>query len=192
MSKRIARRVIASRFLVVQWTEAYSPRMTQSNSASSNLLDRRPDADLYERDFYRWTVEQAHAVRDGRWDDIDWENLAEEIDSVGRNDKRSVRSHLSVLLAHLLKCVVQPDRWTMSWDYTIRTQRREISLLLDRNPSLRGLPAQNFGKAYADAIFLAHRDTGLGEEPFPESPPFTLEEALSPDFFPGPPRRRSR
>jgi hypothetical protein len=152
----------------------------------------REVSDLYERDFYQWTVTQAQAVRESRWDELDWENLAEEVESVGRNDRRAVRSHLEVLLAHLLKCIVQPERWTESWDNTIQAQRRDIAQLIERSPSLRSLPAASVGDAYAYAIFLAHRDTGIDEDDFPHKPSFTVDEALSPDFFPGPARERDR
>jgi hypothetical protein len=166
--------------------------MTRAISDQAELLARSRPSDLYERDFYRWTVEQARAVRNGQWDDLDWDNLAEEIGSVGRNDRRSVKSHLKVLLAHLLKCIVQPERWTESWDHTIRAQRNEIVVLLDHSPSLRGMPGEAFREVYKDAVFLAHGDTGISEDGFPEEPPFTVEDALSADFFPGPARASGR
>jgi hypothetical protein len=139
---------------------------------------------MYDSDLYNWTVSQARAIRDRRWQDVDWENVAEEIESVGRSDRRAVRSHLEVLIAHLLKCIVQPERRTASWDQTIRNQRAAIAKLLERNPSLRGLPAERFEETYGYALALAHRDTGLDESRFPKEAPFSLDEVLSPDFFP--------
>ncbi len=160
--------------------------MAQSQPHSTTVLERPTGVGQYESDFYAWTVAQADAIRAGRWDELDWDNLAEEIESVGRNDRRAVRSHLEVLLAHLLKCIIQPVRWTESWDHTIRAQRQAIDELLAGSPSLRGLPAERFDDAYRHAVLLAHRDTGIDEDKFPAEPPFTLAQALSPDFFPGP------
>jgi hypothetical protein len=153
-------------------------------------LDRhKGTTDSYEGDFYAWITSQTRALREVRWDELDWENLAEEIESVGRNDKRAIESHLKILLAHLLKCLVQPERRTDSWDQTIRTQREEIQALLRRSPSLGRLPVERFGEAYESALRLAARDTGISETKLPQVPPFSLEETLSPSFFPAPPRR---
>lgn len=164
--------------------------MAKTKSSGVGVLDRLGAASAYDSDLYTWSVNQARAIREGRWDDVDWENVAEEIESVGRSDRRAVRSHLEVLIAHLLKCVVQPERRTPSWDQTIRAQRSAIARLLDRNPSLGGLPAERFGEVYGYAVSLAVRDTGIDEGRFPKEPPFTLEEVMSPDFFPGPARKR--
>ena len=160
--------------------------MTSPKLDTATLPERNEASDLYERDFYRWTLVQARALRESRWHELDWENLAEEVESVGRNDRRAVRSHLEILLAHLLKCMVQPSHRTASWDRTIKAQRAGIAALIDRSPSLRSLPADRFDEAYASAVFLAYRDTGISEDQFPPKSPFTLEQALAPDFFPGP------
>jgi hypothetical protein len=160
--------------------------MANARSDGVGVLDRRSAASSsYDSDLYSWTVTQARAIRDKRWQDVDWENVAEEIESVGRSDRRAVTSHLEVLIAHLLKSIVQPERRTASWDQTIRNQRASIARLLDRNPSLRGFPAERFEETYGYAVSLARRDTGLDESRFPKQPPFSLEDVLSADFFPG-------
>jgi hypothetical protein len=164
--------------------------MARPQPDTTTVLERPPGEATYDGDFYAWTVAQADAIREGRWDDIDWDNVAEEIESVGRNDRRAVESHLEVLFAHLLKCLVQPERWTESWDHTIRVQRKAIIQHLQRNPSLGNLPAERFARAYRHSLFLAHRDTGIGEDKFPAEPSFTLDQTLSPDCFPGPVRSR--
>ena len=140
---------------------------------------------LYETDFHKWAAEQARAIRDGRVSAIDWDNVAEEIESLGRRDRRALENHLEILIAHLLKCMMQSDRRTASWYATIREQRKQIARLLERNPSLRTLPKRYYDAAYGEAIRRAVRDTGLGEESFPEASPFTPDEALDPDFLPG-------
>lgn len=162
-----------------------------SAKTETTTLDRGgKNTDLYERDFYVWVITQTKALRENRWADLDWENLAEEIESVGRNDQRAILRHLEVLLAHLLKCLLQPERRTRSWDLTIRSQRERISMLLERNPSLRDLPDTRFEKTYRRAVHLAGRDTGLDEGEFPATPPYTLEQVLSAEFLP--PQRKER
>ncbi len=159
--------------------------MASLKTQAGTLTPHRGLSDLYERDFYSWTEEQSRALRESRWDDLDWENLAEEIETVGRNDRRALVSHLEVLLAHLLKCLVQPERRTRSWDRTISAQHDDMAELIERNPSLARTPADRFAEACARAIRLAARDTGLDEERFPATPPFTLADALSTRVFPG-------
>ena len=61
----------------------------------------------YEEDFYAWTVEQARLLRLGDLSAIDVANIAEEIESVGRSDRRALESRLTVLLTHLLKWRIQ-------------------------------------------------------------------------------------
>lgn len=139
---------------------------------------------LYERDFYEWTHAQARALRQSNENQIDWDNVAEEIESLGRNDKRSLESHFEILVAHLLKCLVQPSRRTRSWDVTIREQRKQIAKLLRKNPSLQDVPATQFSDLYADAVWRAARDTGLQEGDFPAASPFTLGEIFDPNFTP--------
>lgn len=92
---------------------------------------------LYETDFYAWTQQQAAYLRQGKFELLDLENLSEEIESLGRQEKRELRSHLEVLLAHLLKGHYQPEQRSKSWIYTIREQRRRIERHLKENPSLK-------------------------------------------------------
>jgi hypothetical protein len=151
------------------------------------LADARTKSEtrsLYESDFHAWAAQQARSIRHMRAADIDWENVAEEIESLGRRDRRALENHLDVLIAHLLKCLVQPERRTASWDLTIREQRRQIARLIERNPSLKDVSARRYEAAYADGIWRAVRDTGLAEGEFPGAPPFSLAEALDPDYLP--------
>ncbi len=84
----------------------------------------------YEKDFYAWTVEQARLLRAGELSALDVANIAEEIESLGRSDRRELGSRLTVLLLHLLKWRSQPDTRSKSWLATIREQRRQIEKLL--------------------------------------------------------------
>ena len=138
----------------------------------------------YEQDFYAWTAEQARLLRSGELGAIDAANIAEEIESMGRSDRRELRSRLVVLLTHLLKWRHQPDARSTSWSGTIREQRRQIELVLDDSPSLRPEVAQALAHAYADARDNAAEETGLPEAEFPVECPFTLDDLLSRAFLP--------
>ena len=83
-------------------------------------------SDLYETDFYTWTVEQAQFLRDGAWDSLDIQNLAEEIETLGKQDRRELRNGLRVLIGHLLKWEYQPGKRSRSWSNTIYEQRYQI------------------------------------------------------------------
>src|SRR5215216_2809519 len=90
----------------------------------------------YNRDFYSWLMEQARLVREGRWDELDRDNLAEEIESLGREQFNKLESALRVLLLHMLKWDHQPDKRTRSWALSIKAQRIAVRRLMDINPGL--------------------------------------------------------
>ncbi len=139
---------------------------------------------LYERDFYAWTTEQAALLRAGKLDRLDIENIAEEIESMGRSEKRELVNRLAVLLTHLLKWRFQPGFRGNSWRLTIMTQRRALIRHLRDNPSLRSLIAEALRDAYGDARIEAERETGLDGGLFPVESPFTFEQAINEDFWP--------
>jgi ribosomal protein L29 len=140
----------------------------------------------YESDFYAWTAEQARLLRSGELSAIDAANIAEEIESMGRSDRREIKSRLIVLLCHLLKWRMQLEMQSTSWSGTIREQRRKIEELLSESPSLRPSVPEMLPPAYADAREDAIEETGLPETAFPEACPFTAEEVLSRTFLPEP------
>lgn len=140
----------------------------------------------YEEDFYAWTVEQARLLRAGELSGIDVENIAEEIESMGRSDRREINNRLIVLLVHLLKWQLQPQMQSKSWSATIRELRRKVEELLSELPSLRPTVPEILPQAYAEAREDAQEETGLGETAFPETCPFTPEEVLSRGFLPEP------
>ncbi len=92
---------------------------------------------LYKQDFYAWTQRQAELLRAGQLGELDIENLIEEIESLGRQERQELRNRLGVLLGHLLKWHYQPEARSKSWVYTIREQRQEIQRHLKENPSLK-------------------------------------------------------
>jgi hypothetical protein len=139
---------------------------------------------LYYTDFYAWTQEQAELLRSRKWDRLDTINLVEEIESLGRAEKRELRNRLEVLMGHLLKWQYQPEGRGKSWRSTIREQRRKVNQLLQENPSLKPYLAEAIAVAYESAKDLAVRETDRDYDFFPESCQYTTLEILSTDFLP--------
>ncbi|HZK90304.1 MAG TPA: DUF29 domain-containing protein [Stellaceae bacterium] len=142
------------------------------------------NAIAYDDDFFTWTQEQARLLRDGEFADIDVENLAEEVESMGRSVRRGLRNRLTILLMHLLKWRYQPMFRSRSWSGTIREQRAQAQSLMDESPSLSSLLADQLSEIYASALTKAAGETGFAETGFPITCPFTPEQILSEDFLP--------
>lgn len=136
----------------------------------------------YQQDFYGWTQEQAQLLKAQKFQLIDWQNLAEEIEDMGRSEKRQLESRLEVLIMHLLKWQFQPSLQSRSWELTIKEQRLRIKKLLSENPSLKPALDEVIEKVYPFAIISAEKETGLSA--FPETCPYSLTDILSPEFFP--------
>jgi hypothetical protein len=133
---------------------------------------------LYEQDFYQWTQEQASLLKAGALSEIDIENLIEEIESMGKSQKRALESRLTVLIMHILKWDYQPEYQSKSWKSTIITQRKEIIRLLRMNPGLRNTLNDLFNEIYNDAVEIASAETGLTESSFPKTCPYTIEQVM--------------
>ncbi len=142
---------------------------------------------LYESDFHAWLKDQATKLRDRSHNDLDWENLAEEIESVGRSERHQIRSRLEILILHLLKWQFQPGRRSESWRITISEQRVWISDIIEMSPSLKRFPAQVFKEVYRRGRQRAVDETGMLPSVFPADAPFTIAQALDPKFLPGEP-----
>ncbi|GET41373.1 DUF29 domain-containing protein [Microseira wollei] len=130
--------------------------------------------ELYEKDFYAWTQEQAKFLRDGKWNCLDASNLALEIESLGRQERRELENRLGILPGHLLKWEFQSDKRSKSWFATIREQRRQILKLLDQSPSWKPYLPETLQDAYQDGLDLAVGETSLGYKDFPEQCPDEL------------------
>jgi Domain of unknown function DUF29 len=142
----------------------------------------RPAGAEYERDFYSWTFEQARLVREGRWEGVDRENVAEEIESLGREQFAKLSSAIRVLLLHMLKWDHQPERRGRSWALSIRTQRLDLEDVLDGNPGLRPRIGEAIARAYRKARVEAVQETGLDEVTFPEQCPYSWDDIVGRDF----------
>jgi len=141
-------------------------------------------AELYDEDFYQWTVRNAELLRAGRVSEADLAHIAEEIEDMGRRERRELLSRLSISIMHLLVWLAQPDRRGNSWTATIRLQRKEIGDLLLEMPSLRRYLAKNLPRAYEYGLVSAVAETGLPAEAFPSTCPFPLDAVLDPEFLP--------
>jgi hypothetical protein len=141
-------------------------------------------SESYDRDFYAWANEQASLLRGGRLGEADIAHIAEEIESMGKTEKRELVSQLQVLLLHLLKWQFQPGLRGASWEASIRVQRNDLDDHLEDNPSLKALLPQAIERAYRNAVIAAKAETGLSGSTFPAVCPWTFEQMMDPDFWP--------
>ena len=141
-------------------------------------------AQLHDADFYTWTQQQADHLWAGRLDALDALHLIEELESMGARERRELETRLSILLQHLLKWRYQPERRGSSWRNTIKVQRIDAGRVLADNPGLTPKLPELFEAAYERARLLAAADTGKEESDFPEHPPLTFDQAMSPDYWP--------
>ncbi len=138
----------------------------------------------YDDDFYTWAMTQADAVRRRSANEIDWENIAEELESLGKGEARELFSRYVVLLTHLLKWLYQPERRGTSWSATIAIQRRMLARHLRQNPGLKSSEPDEFLDAYGVARLKAHKESKLDLAVFPDAPPFTLEQVKDDAWLP--------
>jgi hypothetical protein len=139
---------------------------------------------LYDRDFYAWNREQAALLRAGDVQRADLENIAEEIESMGKTEKRELINRLTILLLHLLKWQFQPALRSRSWKLCIEGQRIDLEDHLQDNPSLKAIVAPFVANAYRRALIEAERETGLDAGTFPATCPYTFDQMITKDFWP--------
>ena len=139
----------------------------------------------YDTDFFRWTQEQGRLLRSGATRGLDWDNLAEEVETLGRSERREIRSRLAVLLLHLLKWQFQSEARSHGWQGTIIEQREQLLSTLNDSPSLRSYPLEILDEAYVIARLKAAGETDLPLTTFPEVCPYSVDQLLEADFLPG-------
>ena len=146
----------------------------------------RSAATSYDKDVILWSQEQARFLRAGRFAELDVEHLADEIEDVGKSEKRELASRTAVLLAHLLKWRSQPENRSKSSRSTIRDQRRRVALAIKETPSLKAVMRDRDWQedVWLDARAQARKETGLAAEDLPEACPWTMEQAADQDFWP--------
>ena len=143
------------------------------------------ESPLYDKDFYAWANEQAALLREGKLAQADIEHLAQEIESMGKTEKRELVSWLRVLMLHLLKWRHQPFKRSASWEVSLKVQRHDLVRHLKDNPSLKPLVPDIVNDVYEDAVLDSMLETGLPELAFPETCPWSFDEMMDEGFFAG-------
>ena len=139
---------------------------------------------LYDKDFYQWTLYNAELLRQGKITEIDIQNIAEELESMGKSQKRELISRLAVLIMHLLKWQYQPEKRSHSWIETINEQRRQIVLLLEDSPSLKHEIEEKITRAYNLAVADTEKETGIRKKILPQTCPYAFDELRNSNFWP--------
>ena len=137
---------------------------------------------LYDTDFYAWTLEQSRLLQQGKWHALDIENLVEEIESLGKQEKRELENRLGVLIGHLLKWIYQSNLRSKSWQMTIRVQRRQVQRHIEQNPSLKSYLSEAIAVGYDLGLELFFKETQILDLDLPEVCPFTLEQIFDTSF----------
>lgn len=138
----------------------------------------------YERDYLAWIGATVEQLRDRNYAAVDWENLIEEIEDMGKRERRSLESNLIVLLLHLLKWQFQAAHRSGSWRASILEHRRRVLRALKDSPSLKPYWEEIFENCYQAAAEQAIAETNLPESVFPLESPYSSEQALAPKFLP--------
>lgn len=133
----------------------------------------------YEKDFFKWVGSQADFLRKGEFENLDIENLIEEIESLGRSEKRTLQSFLEILLMHMLKEKYQKEKTSKSWLLSIKNSRLKVKRVLKDNPSLKTKLPQIINESYESARLDAAQETGLPEKTFPKKCEWTVGEIIS-------------
>ncbi|WP_313931849.1 MULTISPECIES: DUF29 domain-containing protein [Nostoc] len=141
-------------------------------------------AQLYETDFVAWTKHTVQLIRDRQFDQIDWDAVIEEIESLGRSERRELKSRLEVLLQHLLKWQYQSNLQSGSWQNTIDEQRNRIIDLLQESPSLKSYPEEVLAQCYHRGLKAASNETKLAIDTFPTECPYSIAQILDAEFLP--------
>ncbi|MDJ0576935.1 MAG: DUF29 domain-containing protein [Xenococcaceae cyanobacterium MO_234.B1] len=114
----------------------------------------------YNQDYYQWSQEQSRLLRSHQFNLLDIENLAEEIESLGKSDRRKLESFFTRLLEHLLKrrYIVGMPECFRGWDIEIRNFRKEINKLLKDSPSLKNYLQEIASECYEKALASVSED----------------------------------
>lgn len=140
----------------------------------------------YDADLYAWCNEQAALLRERNFSALDIENIAEEIESLGRSEKRELENRLIILLLHLLKWQYQFGYQSRSWELSIKDQRQKLARHLQENPSLKSKLPEILAHAYDHAVNEAHRETSIAKYTFPRTCPYTYDQMTDDGFWPEP------
>lgn len=137
----------------------------------------------YETDFYAWVQHHADLLRQRQFSELDIEHLIEELESMGKRDRRELTSRFKILLAHLLKWQYQPSYRCSSWRGSIAEQRLQINDLIKANPGLKSYLPEAIISAYPEAVELASDETGLPQAIFSTTCTYSIEQLLDKKFY---------
>jgi hypothetical protein len=140
--------------------------------------------ETYLADFDAWVTQTTQLLRDRRWHEIDLAHLIEEVENLGKSERRGIASQLTRLLLHLLKWHYQPQRRSDSWLDSITDARTQIALAIEDSPSLRSYPAEQLEESYQRAYRQAAKQTRLEISVFPQTCPYALDLILAEDWLP--------
>jgi len=135
----------------------------------------------HDDDFYGWSSQQAQFLKNKEYGKLDMENLIDEVECLGKSEKRMLESYLENLLMHMLKVKYQPEMHTRSWDLTIKLAGHKVQKTLTENPSLKYKIKEIFEDAYYHARLKAMQETALPEILFPVECPWSIENVI-PEF----------
>ena len=141
---------------------------------------------LYQKDYYLWIQTTIKQLKEKDLKVVDWENLIEELDSLGKQQQQELENRLIILLEHLLKLAyweIEREYNERGWKGTIIEQRKQILRILKKNPSLKPYLAEVFAECYTDARDIVSVKTGLNLDTFPALPPLNIEQALDEKWF---------
>ena len=141
--------------------------------------------ETYLADFNLWIEQTVKLLRENRWQEIDVANLIEEVEDLGKSERRGIASQLVRLLLHLLKWEYQPQRRSDSWLDSITDARTQIELAIEDSPSLRNYLAENIADSYQRARRQVAKQTNIEIGVFPGNCPYSLEEILAESWLPG-------
>ncbi|MEM8830996.1 MAG: DUF29 domain-containing protein [Cyanobacteria bacterium P01_G01_bin.19] len=136
---------------------------------------------LHERDFNLWVEGIKEAIQNRDFENMDWDNLLDEIDDMGKSEKRSLDSYMQRLIEHILKLKywdVERERCAKGWMQEVTNFRNRIKRILKKNPSLRNYLKAEYIDIYQDAIATMSFDFDIPENSFVK-----IEEIMDKDYF---------
>lgn len=138
---------------------------------------------LYDQDFSLWVEDTVNKLKVGKFNQVDWDNLIEEVDSLGKSQRKTVRSFLVRLLEHLLeRCYIPMSGCYRGWEVEIRNFKQRLQIELEDSPSLKGFVLEILAKSYEMALENVRDD--YPDVYFPDDFPFPEDvETLLTDKF---------
>jgi Domain of unknown function DUF29 len=147
-------------------------------------LQARPTTDLHNADYVQWIESTVAKLRQQDYANVDWHHLIEEIEDMGRSERKSLKNNFIVVVLHLLKWQFQPALRGGSWAGSIVEHRRRVRDAIVDSPSLKPYLQDCYLDWYNDAARQAIAETQLSPAIFPTHCPYSLAEILDFDFLP--------